>query len=449
MRVSPFSLLVVVVFALSQALVGCSGCSSDPDPDPDVGDATTGDGSDVDPPDAEIACRVRLADGFTDFGPPNELTLTADDEPTEYLNSGGLQFDFRATTRNIDQGQPVTLFINGAQVGAAASVVMAQGSDGISDFANITLSAGEHEIYLDVQTLDGDTLRCEPTTFNVEAAAGQCDVQLLPTAEECLQEDANLNQDGIQQSFVVSNPNGECDTARLRYTIGNVELNTNTKALENGQATFTITIGQEPLNGQKIVVSGVVFKSADPEGSVVESAPPTTFIADSVTPELAITSPLNTQLGLNDDADPEAPGVQITLAGVASGVAADDDIVIEYAGTEIVVQPSGQGPEYNWQATLDFQESGVYEVTVSSTDECGNKGMTNVELTISITASSLMISAPSNGGTLAAKDDDDPQTETLYETDFVVTASGVVTPVTFTVKCGKNVEGELISDCKL
>ncbi|HIA01047.1 MAG TPA: hypothetical protein EYN66_03935 [Myxococcales bacterium] len=441
MRLNAFSLLFTIVFVLTQALVGCSGCSDPDPPDMDIGDATTGDSGDVDPTEAEIICSVRLADGFTIFGPPTDLTLTSADEPAEYLASGGLQFDFRAGTRNIDQGQPVNLFVNGAQVGPPSNVVVTQGSDGLADFANVTLSASGHEIYLEVQTLAGEKLRCEPTVITVEAAVGACDVQLLPTADNCLKEDSDPGQEGIQQTFVVSNPNGECDTARLRYAIGAVELNTNAKALENGEATFTVTIGQTQLDNQEIVVSGVVFKTADPENSVVETAPPTTYIADSLSPEVAITSPINTNLGLGDDADPVAPGLQITMAGVVSGMNPDDDIVIEYDNKEMTVKPAGTEPNFTWQATLDFQNSGTFEVNVSSSDSCGNQGNATIALNVATSASSLTISTPADGSTLASKDDTDTQ-NTTYETDFIVTATEVVTPVTFTIKCGKNAGGQ-------
>jgi hypothetical protein len=424
-------LIVIAVLVIVPFLSGCPSSS------PPGGDIKIGD-TDTIGTVPEITCALRTNSGFTAWGPPTELTLTATDEPASYAASAGLQFDFQATTLDVEQGQPVRLYFNGSEQ-AATSVTLDEDGGGSALLINTTLPPGVTTVRMETESQDGTVASCEDTTITIQS--DQCGVLLEPSADNCLTQDSDATTDGFQQSFTVTNTDGSCDTALLRYDLGGGELTTEPITLDgNGQATFQVTLdGNDVVDGITASVTAVVSATGAPDRTG-ESAT-VTYTADNAAPWVSILTPTGTSLAFYDDEDSETEGLQVTFSGTANGLdtSNEDSITITVDGNPMAsLTPTGTEAPLSWQFILTFNESKNYDVEVVATDDCGNSSALTQEYTVQAGPPNLEMTAPANEDTLWAKDDGDPSTELEYETTFTVTALDLLPPATLRVRCGKN-----------
>ena len=286
-------LIVIAVLAIVPIFAGCPSSSAP------GGDIITGD-TDTVGTEPEILCSLRTNSGFVAWGPPAELSLTPNDEPASYAASAGLQFDFQATTQGVEQGQPVRLYFNGSEQ-ASVSVTVDDDNVGTGLLINTTLPPGVTTVRLETENQAGVVAGCEDTAITIES--DQCGVLLEPSADSCLTQDSDPSATGFQQTFTVTNTNGNCDTALLRYDLGGGELTTDPVELDgNGQATITITLASgEAVDGENATVTAVISATGAPDRTG-ESAT-VTYIADNTTPTLALVTPASTVLAFHDDED--------------------------------------------------------------------------------------------------------------------------------------------------
>lgn len=427
-------LIVIAVLVIVPFLSGCPSSS------PPGGDINPGD-TDTSGTVPEITCSLRTNSGFTAWGPPAELALTAADEPASYAASAGLQFDFQATTLGVEQGQPVRLYFNGSEQ-ASTSITLDEDGGGSALLINTTMPPGVTTVRLETESQDGTVASCEDTTITIQS--DQCGVLLEPSADNCLTQDSDETTAGFQQSFTVTNTDGSCDTALLRYDLGGGELTTEPVALDtNGQASFSITLdGSDVVEGVSAAVTAVVSATGAPDRTG-ESAT-VTYNADNSAPWVSILTPSGTSLAYYEDEDGDTEGLQVTFSGTANGLdtSNQDSITITVDGNPMAsLTPTGTEAPLSWQFVLTFTESKGYDVEVVATDDCGNSSALTQEYAVQAGPPSIEMTAPAKGDTLWAKDDGDPSTDLEYETTFSVNAVGLLPPATLLVRCGKNENG--------
>ena len=403
--------------------------------------ADVGDAEETSPPTPTLRCLIRLRTGTSPFGPPAAVTLSVADEPNSYAASPGFQVDFIAETRNVVQGQPSRLVINGAAFGGPKNVVV-NGDVGEAQFLNVTVPGGVTLVTLEVDTRAGTTLSCTPTQFTLDTPT--CGAQLLPTAETCAQVDAAPGMPGFQVRFTVKNPDKSCDRARVRWTVGGVEtLSDPIPLTADGAADVLVTVSdQSALDGLQVTASAVVEDSGD--ASRQGESAPATYTVDSTAPVVQILSPVAKLIGLDDDANQDpSDGIQVVVTGTVEGLAPGGDLQVQASGqTAVAAQITGATPPYDWQATIDFAASGVYQVTATGTDACGNGDTAAiVGLTVSTTRAALSILTPSDGAVLLAKDSGPGGDTLVYDTTFVVAADPIEPPVRLSILCGDAAPG--------
>jgi len=424
--------LVVALVAFTTLLSGCSGGSPGAVTDVQV------DTPDIDPSAVSIVCAIRTESGFASFGPPTTLTLTAASEPSSYSASPGLQFDIQCTTTGVEQGQPVRLHFNGSL--QSETTVSDNGDNtGNALFINVTVPPGITTLDVDTENQAGETGGIESTTLTIES--DQCGVLLEPSADACLRIDQDADAAGFQVAFTVTNVDGSCDNAMLRYDLGAGELTTDSLPLDGqNAATFMLTLSNEDLV-ENMMVSVTAVISADGAPDRTGESAAIVYTADNTSPTVALDTPSGNSIPFYDDEDTTEPGLQATFGGTVTGLTSSDtdSIIVSIDGDEVTtLTPSDNG---QWQTTLTFTTTGTVEVQVTAVDGCTNTGTTTHVLSVQVGPPVLQIITPSNGGTLWAKDDGDPNTDTDYESTFTVSAPGLATPTTLRVLCGKNETG--------
>lgn len=469
------ALTAMMAAALTTSLIGCPGDDPDTNPDdpdmgidgtdaPDVADVEDGgdgadgaeveDGSDTDdgsdgtdgtPLEPRLSCQVRLFDGLTDFGPPVAVTLSEDDEPSNYKASPGFQVDLRANTVDVPDGTTVRLFVDGAE----ADTVALNAPDAIPGqvgFTNVTLTNGTTQVWIEatVPTDDGAvTARCQETNFTIDSQ--KCNVSLAPAADECVSE--NLADDGTTRvAFTVTNDDGLCDRAYLKYTVAGQAFTTDPVDLASGEATIAVTVSNELADDLPVAVAAVV-QSSDFSGRTNETEA-VTYQVDVAPPEpsiVGLADGATVALGMDADQEPDN-GIQLSVSGTVFGLLpTDTDSITVTAsnGATATVTPSGAAAPYNWKAEITFDENAADAwVEVSATDSCGNTGTTRVENLAVVTSQAVLaIQSPTPGATLWAKDDQDPSSALVYQTTFTVQAVDIAFPATLSVRCGEDVPG--------
>ena len=442
---------IATYFILALALAVFAGCPGDDPvvpPPTDTGDVSVDAGDEgkqpdqggdetTDPDKPTLKCQVRLAPGWTNFGPPNSLDLVEADEPANYAASPGFQLDFQVTATDVGPGQPLRLIVDGA-VDDSANL----DSNGEGAFTNYTLKVGETVVILEAETSDGTIARCEATTFTLTEdeppLPKPCDVELAPAPPAggaCVTEDADEAAPGTQLIFTVTNPNGECEEARLHFTWGGDEAVTDAVALTDGAASFTIEVPAEFSNGGALTVSGEVMPTD--ETAIAAQTEDATHVIDVVPPAIVITQPDVKLLSAGDDLDEEEDDLQFNVSGVMEQASPGDvnAVVVTGCGSEIQAVPNDNG---EWSVLLTCAD-GVHMITVTGTDGCGlSAEPVEIEVTVTTIPATIAVTSPETKTLLLAADDGDKATPTDYELTFYMTVAPepLVFPYTLTVECG-------------
>lgn len=411
---------------------------ADAQPDTDGSTADSGDGQDGDtnPANPSLKCTLRTAAGFTAFGPPTALSLTAADEPTNYAASPGLQFDLRMETSRVAAGAEVKLTItppNGAPASNSATVAATGDTSGRADLTNVTLQVGASTLTVETTAADGSKLTCEPTVVTVVAES--CAATIAPVAPGCVTADADAVAAGVQAAFLVTRTAGSCTDVALEVTDAQGVTKTTAKSAlaGNGTATVLATVSSAAsVDGVTAQVTALLSSTA---GAAAGKSATLAIQVDTQVPAVTLDSPVAASLGLADDADGNAGDGKLTLTfGGTSGAAGPIQLLSNGVALASTTAGGATAP-YTWSAQGVFTVDGVYAIEARATDACGNAGTATKSYTIAVSKAALAITTPAAGASLLAKNDGTPSTALVYETAFTVTASKLAFPATLTVKC--------------
>ncbi|MBP7126580.1 VCBS repeat-containing protein [Myxococcota bacterium] len=409
-----------------------------PDSVPDEGDLVP-DGADlvpdgeVPPPAPEISFVF-----VTAIGPKGEdeevVQLVATDELPDYLATPGFQVAIEATTRQVETGRPVELWIAGNRM-ASGNVAAGNEGTGIVRFEPVTLThnpAG-YEVRLVATNAAGQAAEAAKT---VQVDIGGCGIVLAPTNGTCWLEDADPEAPGTQVRFQVRNPDLTCTDARIEITVGDQTLTAGPNPLDDqGVAVFTLTLagdGEVP-DGLPFLVTAEVSDAASPERTARLDQVP--FVADLVDPEITLTEPEKDLLTLADDQDLDPTnGLQWDAAGTATGLPEGGTVQVTLNG-----EPAGEATPDGlglWRvAGLSCTADGGYVLVATGRDSCGRMGRAEKRFTARVTQAALVLAWPTAGEALLAKDDRDPATPLVYETGFRVQGTGVETGRSLFLRC--------------
>ena len=345
------------------------------------------------------------------------------------MNSPGFQTNFFARTTGVAAETRFVLYRNGEEFKVSE---LAEADAGDLLFPTIGIPVGTTAISIEVEAPTG-TLTCGPVDFVV--ATGQCSVTLSPLPSDgCETEDDNPAKPGVQMKFVVTNDEGDCDEAYLQYDVGDGAASTPPVALIGGQAEIEIDVSNADQAEATVLVQAIVRNLTNPDAT--NNTDYFTYTVDTLPPTVTITSPAaGAKLGLQNDTDPLSPGIQIAVVGTVSDVDAFDTASVSIEadnGNQDTVTPGGDG---EFSGVISFPDSGAFELTAAVADDCGLTATHVIDIEISTGASVLEITSPTDGATLLAVDDPNPNTPGIFETDFVVSASDLTPDTTLTVLC--------------
>ncbi len=404
--------------------------------------AEVADTPDVPPPPAPVlAFHFWTASGAKGEGEPS-VSLTLADEPPAYAGTPGFQVDVVVRTENLEDGRDVTLEVAGLVVATLPAVVDAGTGLGEVAFQGVTLThnpAG-YEVAVRAVNLAGQS-GSDAKTVLVDI--GACGVTLLPANTACLLDDTDPDAAGVQATFTVTNPDRTCDTATLRYGVagGDVHVAGPVSLDGTGSAQFTVTIVEDPAqaDGLGVTVSAEVGDSQNPDR--IGGTPDIAYTFDLVDPVLALTKPDKASYTLADDKDGDpANGLTLDIQGTAQGIEPGSAVSLTLNDQALAeVAPDEQGG-FAYE-DLNLTEDGAYTVAAVGRDGCGREGRAAASFQAKVSLAAYSFVFPPQGGTLLAKDDQDPATTTKYETTFQVQGTGVTAGSTLTVWCRRNALG--------
>jgi len=445
---------LAMAFWMTGLLASCGGGSSPsadiwdlpgndvvPDAIPDgadlPGDATP-DGTDlpdgeITPPAPEVSFVILTAQGTKGEG-EETVSLTLADELPDYLPTPGFQVAVQVTTRQVETGRPVALWIAGNRM---ATENVTPGSDGTGTvrFEPVTLThnpAG-YEVKVVATNAAGQTAEATKT---VKVDIGGCGIVLTPTNETCWLEDADPEAPGLQVRFQVRNPDRTCTDARIEITMGEQTLSAGPSPLDDqGTAVFTLTLLQDAgtADGLPFQVTAEVSDAAAAERTGrLEQVP---FVADLVDPVVTLTEPEKDLLTLTDDQDLDPlNGIQWDAAGTVTGLAEGASVQVTLNG-----EPAGEAAPDGlglWRLPgLTCAADGGYLLVATGRDACNRVGRAEKQFTARVTQAALVLAWPTAGEALLAKDDEDPATTLVYETHFRVLGTGVEVGRNLFVRC--------------
>lgn len=357
------------------------------------------------------------------------ITLGSGDEPATYAADPGYQMDFAALTTNVPEGTTVTLTIGGATLEAATDAA------GVAIFGPVNLVKGSQAIGATVTVGTMDAAVSKDVVLDVPA----CDIVVEPATPGCLTEDAS-GDEGFQASFVVSNPDGQCDVAGLVVTRTDGTQVTLGAPLVDGEATFVATLSTGTPNGGLALVAGAVDSSLDPGLAAETNA--VQFTVDAVAPEVAITIPAADVVLTSDDLDGVAAnGVQLLIGGTSTGTA-QVELLVDGASQGTATPDAGGA----WSLEVTFAGPGAFLLDAQATDGCGLEGSAQRTLGVEEPPIEVAIVSPADGATLASKDDGDPATANQFETTFTVSVDRPAEGSTIQVLCADGAPGAVFAN---
>ena len=183
----------------------------------------------------------------------------------------------------------------------------------------------------------------------------------------CITEDADDATDGFQIALSVSNPNGNCDEARVSISGEGLDAPVETEAipLVDGSATVTVTLAADGnIEGAFEAIASVASESGD----LSTDSDALSFTVDTVAPEVAITQP-GASILFSDNDESEEEGFQVTFGGDVTGLAEGASNSVELlvnkgylrydngiARRELCIRPNHTG--IGWKLRGDCQGAG-------------------------------------------------------------------------------------------
>lgn len=332
------------------------------------------------------------------------ISLVAADEPATWLDAPGFQMDFTILTTDVPEGTSITLTVGGAVFETAA------GAAGITVVGGVNLTKGSQAVEASVTVAGKIATVAKTLLLDIPA----CDVTIEPGAPMCLTEDASGDA-GFQASFIVSNPDGQCDVAGLVVTNTDGAKTTLTATLVGGQATFMATLAAGAADGGTAKVAAAVDSTLD--SGLAAQTNEISFTVDDTAPQVAISIPAAATVLTTADLDGVAAnGVQLTIGGTSAGAAT----------VELSIDGTSQGvktPEVDstWSYEVTFAGAGAYALDVQATDGCGLVTSDQRTLGIEEPPIEVVVISPLGGSTLFAKNDGDAESQLVYETTFTAT----------------------------
>ncbi len=403
--------------------------------DDDVADGDDGDdGDEVDTDTAEeteadVAPNNTLEFWFVGRGGElgrgfDDVTLLPEDEPEAYVPSAGFQIDVRLETTGVNNGEEVTFYVGDFIVGTAEVIV--EDDIGAAAFAELMLpDSGTFVVRVETIAANGDALVASKT---VTIEPGRCVIQaaLVVGPEGCVELDPDAVQPPFQAAIVqVTRVEGPCDRVSGTAQIGN----------------STVTLAQQPFDADGVA------------RLIIPMDPSTTFVGDievdvtalhptdSVQDQtISVSARFDGRASLASWVEPAADVTQITVADdldlePSNGVdimlrIAVDATPSDVTSATLTVDGNEVGTgEATGDGEIDFgvftflpDFVGTVELSVVTTDTCGNTSTFMRKLAVDTTTTTIAIVAPSDDTVLLAADDGDAATPTIYETSFVVRA---------------------------
>ncbi len=412
---------------------------------PDTADAPDeADTPDVPPPPAPVlAFHFWTASGAKGEGEAS-VSLTLADEPPAYAGTPGFQVDVVVRTEHLEDGQDVTLEVAGQVVATLPVVVDAGTGLGEVVFQAVTLTHNPvgYEVVVRAVNLAGLS-GSDAKTVLVDI--GACGVTLLPANTACLLDDTDPDAPGVQATFTVKNPDRTCDTATLRYAVAGGEVRVAGPVSLNGtgSAQFTVTLVDDPAqaDGVDVVVIAEVTDSQAPQRT--GATPDLAYTLDLVDPVLALVKPDKASYTLADDKDGDpGNGLTLDIQGTAEGIEPGSTVSLTLNDNALAeVAPDEQGG-FAYE-DLHLTEDGAYTVAAVGRDACGREGRAAASFQAKVSLAAYSFVFPPQGGTLLAKDDQNPATTTKYETTFQVQGADVTPGATLTVRCRRDAVGSV------
>ena len=421
---------IIAALVLFAAQAGCTGGCDGTGPLIDVSDISDSDSSDSISGGVFVDFAIATANGETGFGESNVI-LTADDELEKYKNDPDFQVDIIVQTREVENGQPIQLYVKDQLVDETQVLLDAGAGEGSAIFEAVTLGHDTEGYEIRVETInqDGETA-VEAKTAQV--STGFCSVDILPPNTGCITEDASEDV-GLQIELTIINAEADCDEASLTVSIDGAEAETFESDLDaSGQAAFVLTVSNEAdVDGLSIEVSAQVYDSED--SSRTGATNPLIYTLDTVAPTVLITVPDKSILSLGDDLDGDpSNGLNTFIEGTVSGDSTGE-VQLNLDSTEIgLVAAQANG---NFHLDTVFQEAGTFTLSAVVTDSCGNEGTDSRILDIIPSPSDLTIMSPTNNSTLLAVDDSVPATTLFYETQFDVLTGDIPLGYDLSIEC--------------
>jgi hypothetical protein len=369
--------------------------------DPDVAapdqagppDLAGGDDARVPPPDAvlpspdgggpdalpapELRCAVVTAGGdlSTDAG---RIVLSWAHEPAAHGPTPGFQVGLRATLAGAPDGLRARLTLSGALVAEQDLRVDPVSGEGVARFEGVTLPYAPDGLPLAIALVAaGGDQPLSSCAGILVVDLGLCPVELLPApAAGCLGADEDPAP-GYQRRFTVRSDGRGCDRASLVFQVGSEPLETPTVLLEDGAASFLLTLYASAiaLNNESVTVTARVTDAVNPARA--GRSPSTVYTIDTEAPSVTIEAPAGEIVTTADDLDGNpANGIQFAVAGRVGGVTPADGaaLVLSVDGVargEAVVSANGSFAF----APVTFGQERAYDLSVRATDTCGATGV--------------------------------------------------------------------------
>ena len=329
----------------------------------------------------------------------------------KYADDPGFQTDVIITATNVPDGTEVTLTIGGASLGKATI------NSGAATLSKITIQCAS--VAQDIVVAAAGASKTKSALVNCTNA---CTATLAATAA-CTTADADPGKDGFQVALEVSTTTPDCSHAYIKYTDAEGKAGESDKVALNGLSSVTVVVTVSSkstgLANATAQVEAVVEDQAYPTRPVGSSAQQTVQVTTE-SPVVTILQPTSDQITLADDANGNpADGIQVNIVGTATTMKPLEAIEITVNGLAVGKTNIGANGS-SFQTTLTLDKSQAYKVAVAATNSCGLAGATEKTLTAFVDLATLVISSPAPNDVLLAKDDDDPKTTTIYETEMIV-----------------------------
>jgi len=405
-RMIPIALMTLVMAVTG----GCDGCDSGTP----SSDAETGEDVVV---EASVDFWAVNGEGTAIGQYEESILLTASDEAEDHLEQPGFQIDFVVQGLNVEDETAVSLSIDGNSVadGLLSVTCIDLPCDlgiGLVLLKGVTISQGTHQVAIAIA--DGPAVE-----KSVIVELGTCSVELTPTNENCLTEDADPDSDGFQVSFTVTNPENDCTDAYLQIDSEGGSDTTAPVALNaDGIAEIVVTFDGTgaDVDGAHAITAHVV-DSTSPERLGLTG--PVEFTVDNTPPAVQLTQPTTALLSGSDE-DEELPGIQVTITGNASGVSVENTEAISLYIDSTLHGQSGidEAGEFAFPG-VTFDQNKVYVVEARAADACGQEAADIRDIPVATGNAQLTLLNPaSSGAAFLAKDDADPETSFIHETEF-------------------------------